>query len=125
MNLEAIRTIYVFELARTVRTIMQSVISPVLSTSLYFIVFGAAIGSRIDQVEGDTITFDRLTLNLGVRWGRAAASTKSSTQEGSSIFPQYPQDPRYRNQSYPQYPPAGSGSQGYPSSSNSQPNWPR
>ena len=38
---------------------------------------------------GDTITWDRLTLNLGVRWGRAAASTKASTQEGSSVFPQY------------------------------------
>lgn len=38
---------------------------------------------------GDTITFDRLTLNLGARWGRATASTKASTQEGSLIFPQY------------------------------------
>ncbi len=52
MNLHAIRAIYVFEMSRTFRTILQSVVSPVLSTSLYFVVFGAAIGSRIDQVEG-------------------------------------------------------------------------
>ncbi len=52
MNLQAVRAIYIFEMARTFRTIAQSIISPVLSTSLYFIVFGTAIGSRIDQVEG-------------------------------------------------------------------------
>nr|WP_216592169.1 ABC transporter permease [Lactobacillus acidophilus] len=52
MNLRAVRAIYLFEMARTWRTLMQSIVSPVLSTSLYFIVFGAAIGSRIDQVEG-------------------------------------------------------------------------
>ena len=52
MNFQAIRAIYMFEMARTFRTLMQSVISPVVSTSLYFVVFGAAIGSRIDQVEG-------------------------------------------------------------------------
>src|SRR5438105_6702272 len=52
MNLPAIRAIYSFEMARTRRTLMQSIISPVLSTSLYFIVFGAAIGSRIQQIEG-------------------------------------------------------------------------
>ena len=52
MNLQAVRAIFRFEMARTWRTIMQSVISPVISTSLYFIVFGAAIGSRIPQVEG-------------------------------------------------------------------------
>ena len=52
MNLPAIRAIYGFEMARTRRTLMQSIISPVLSTSLYFVVFGAAIGSRIQQVEG-------------------------------------------------------------------------
>src|SRR5258707_7327683 len=46
------RAIYGFEMARTRRTLMQSIISPVLSTSLYFIVFGAAIGSRIREVEG-------------------------------------------------------------------------
>jgi ABC-2 type transport system permease protein len=46
------RAIYGFEMARTRRTLMQSIISPVLSTSLYFVVFGAAIGSRIAQVEG-------------------------------------------------------------------------
>ena len=52
MNTHAIRAIYAFEMARTRRTLMQSIISPVLSTSLYFVVFGAAIGSRITQVEG-------------------------------------------------------------------------
>jgi ABC-2 type transport system permease protein len=52
MNIHAIRAIYRFEMARTRRTLMQSVISPVVSTSLYFIVFGAAIGSRIPEVDG-------------------------------------------------------------------------
>jgi ABC-2 type transport system permease protein len=52
MNLRAVRAIYRFELARTGRTIMQSIVSPVLSTSLYFVVFGAAIGSRITEIEG-------------------------------------------------------------------------
>ena len=48
----AIRAIYKFEMARTRRTLMQSIVSPVLSTSLYFVVFGAAIGGRIQQVGG-------------------------------------------------------------------------
>ncbi|MBI1187190.1 MAG: ABC transporter permease [Alphaproteobacteria bacterium] len=52
MNLHAIRAIYRFEMARWLRTAMQSILSPVLSTSLYFIVFGAAIGSRINQIDG-------------------------------------------------------------------------
>ncbi len=52
MNWSAIRAIYVFEMARFFRTLAQSFISPVLSSSLYFVVFGAAIGSRIDEVEG-------------------------------------------------------------------------
>jgi ABC-2 type transport system permease protein len=52
MNLHAMRSIYTFEMARAGRTLMQSIISPVLSTSLYFVVFGAAIGSRITEVEG-------------------------------------------------------------------------
>ncbi|TDL75226.1 sugar ABC transporter permease [Palleronia sediminis] len=52
MNLRATWAIYKFEMARTFRTLLQSVVSPVLSTSLYFVVFGAAIGSRIDEVEG-------------------------------------------------------------------------
>ena len=52
MNLQAIRAIYIFEMSRTFRTIWQSVVSPVVSTSLYFVVFGAAIGSRIEEVEG-------------------------------------------------------------------------
>ena len=52
MNVHAIRAIYQFELSRTFRTLMQSIASPVLSTSLYFVVFGAAIGSRMGQVGG-------------------------------------------------------------------------
>jgi ABC-2 type transport system permease protein len=52
MNLHAIRAIYVFEMARTGRTIWQSIVSPVISTSLYFVVFGAAIGSRITEIDG-------------------------------------------------------------------------
>ncbi len=52
VNVHAMRAIYTFEMARTRRTLMQSIISPVLSTSLYFVVFGAAIGSRIQEVEG-------------------------------------------------------------------------
>lgn len=52
MNLYAIRAIYKFEMARTFRTLMQSIASPVLSTSLYFIVFGTAIGSRMGNIDG-------------------------------------------------------------------------
>ena len=51
-NWHAIRAIYRFEMARTWRTLLQSIVSPVISTSLYFVVFGAAIGSRIQQVGG-------------------------------------------------------------------------
>jgi ABC-2 type transport system permease protein len=52
MNWYAIRAIYYFEMARTWRTIGQSILAPVLSTSLYFIVFGSAIGSRIQEIDG-------------------------------------------------------------------------
>jgi ABC-2 type transport system permease protein len=52
MNVHAIRAIYRFEMARTWRTPLQSILSPVLSTALYFVVFGGAIGSRIAEVEG-------------------------------------------------------------------------
>ncbi|RDI60980.1 ABC transporter permease [Microvirga subterranea] len=52
MNVHAIKAIYLFEMARTWRTLMQSIASPVLSTSLYFIVFGSAIGSRMANIEG-------------------------------------------------------------------------
>jgi ABC-2 type transport system permease protein len=52
VNLLAVRSIYMFEMSRAWRTLMQSIISPVISTSLYFVVFGAAIGSRIPQVGG-------------------------------------------------------------------------
>ncbi len=52
MNWAAVKAIYVYEMARFFRTLAQSFISPVISTSLYFVVFGAAIGSRIQEVEG-------------------------------------------------------------------------
>ncbi len=52
MNLYAISAIYKFEMARTFRTLMQSIASPIISTSLYFVVFGAAIGSRMGEIEG-------------------------------------------------------------------------
>src|SRR5579871_4333445 len=52
MNLRAVRAIYKFEMARTRRTLAQSIVSPVISTSLYFVVFGAAMGSRITEIEG-------------------------------------------------------------------------
>jgi ABC-2 type transport system permease protein len=52
MNTQAIKAIYRFEMARTFRTLMQSILAPVLSTSLYFIVFGAAIGSRVGDIDG-------------------------------------------------------------------------
>ena len=52
MNIHAIRAIYIFEMSRTWRTLLQSIVSPVISTSLYFVVFGAAIGSRMAAVDG-------------------------------------------------------------------------
>ena len=52
MNLPAVSAIYQFEMARSGRTLLQSMVSPVISTSLYFVVFGAAIGSRITEIEG-------------------------------------------------------------------------
>ncbi len=52
MNFHAMRAIYVFEMARTWRTLLQSIIAPVISTSLYFVVFGAAIGNRITEIGG-------------------------------------------------------------------------
>ena len=52
MNIHAIRAIYRFEMARTFRTLTQSIVSPVLSTSLYFVVFGSAIGGRMGEIDG-------------------------------------------------------------------------
>ncbi len=52
MNIYAIKAIYLFEMARTFRTLLQSIVSPVLSTLLYFVVFGAAIGSRMGDIDG-------------------------------------------------------------------------
>ena len=52
MNLRAVWAIYTFEMARTGRTLVQSIVAPVITTSLYFVVFGAAMGTRISQIEG-------------------------------------------------------------------------
>ncbi|MFX8082971.1 ABC transporter permease, partial [Acinetobacter baumannii] len=52
MNVYAVRAIYLFELHRTWRTLLQSIATPVISTALYFVVFGAAIGARMTAVEG-------------------------------------------------------------------------
>ena len=52
MNVAATRAIYLFEMARWGRTLLQSIVAPVLSTSLYFIIFGAAIGSRVPEIDG-------------------------------------------------------------------------
>lgn len=52
MNTEAIKAIYRYEMARTARTLVQSIVSPVITTCLYFVVFGAAIGSRIEEIGG-------------------------------------------------------------------------
>jgi len=52
VNFRAVQAIYLFEMSRTARTLLQSIVSPVISTSLYFVVFGAAIGSRITEIEG-------------------------------------------------------------------------
>jgi ABC-2 type transport system permease protein len=52
MNFRGVQAIYLFEMSRTGRTLLQSIVSPVISTSLYFVVFGAAIGSRITEIEG-------------------------------------------------------------------------
>ena len=55
MNLNSVKAIYKFEMARALRTIMQSILAPVLSTSLYFVVFGTAIGSKISTI--DTVSY--------------------------------------------------------------------
>lgn len=52
MNFRAVKAIYIFEMSRTFRTLLQSIISPVVSTALYFVVFGSAIGSRIQEIDG-------------------------------------------------------------------------
>src|SRR5437867_6314367 len=52
MNLRAIWAIYAFEMTRTGRTLVQSIVAPVITTALYFVVFGAAMGTRISQIEG-------------------------------------------------------------------------
>ena len=60
MNLYAVRAIYLFEMHRTWRTLLQSIASPVISTSLYFVVFGSAIGSRMVAIDGISLTVAKL-----------------------------------------------------------------
>ena len=62
MNFRAVRAIYLFEMARTWRTLLQSIVSPVISTALYFVVFGSAIGSRISEVDGISKSFEGSSL---------------------------------------------------------------
>ena len=57
MNYYAIKAIYLYEMSRTYRTISQSLIAPVISTILYFVVFGSAIGSKIENIEGISYGF--------------------------------------------------------------------
>ena len=64
MNVQAVRAIYLFEMSRTWRTLLQSVVSPVVSTSLYFVVFGAAIGSRISDLETTQSSLEDIFVSL-------------------------------------------------------------
>ena len=73
MNLQAIRVIYKFEMLRTWNTLMQSILSPVISTSLYFVVFGAAIGSQVGQ-SGPRQQIKRDVPPEAAGWWRAALS---------------------------------------------------
>ena len=63
MNLPAIRQIYLAEMSRAWKTLFQTLASPVISTSLYFVVFGSAIGSRIESIDGvSSVSYTHLTL---------------------------------------------------------------
>ena len=62
MNIRGIHAIYRYEMNRSFRTLIQSLVSPVLSTILYFIVFGAAIGSRMDNISNVSVSYTHLTL---------------------------------------------------------------
>ena len=73
MNWQAVNAIYRFEMSRTMRTLWQSIVSPVISTSLYFVVFGAAIGSRITEIEG-------------VSYGAFIVPGAIGVQEGGFLF---------------------------------------
>ena len=70
MNTYAVRSIYLFEMARWFRTVVQSILSPVISTSLYFVVFGAAIGARMSQIDG--VALVRVDMHLELGTGRLA-----------------------------------------------------
>ncbi len=82
LNIHAIRAIYRFEMARTWRTLMQSVISPVISTSLYFVVFGGAIGSRIPQI--DNISYGAFIVPGLIMLSFAEAQSISPTPRSAS-----------------------------------------
>ena len=77
MNWHAVKAIYRFEMARTFRTITQSIASPVLSTSLYFVVFGAAIGSRMGTVDG--ITYGAFIIPGLVMWSQLNESISNAS----------------------------------------------
>ena len=84
MNLYPVRAIYMAEMARTRRTLLQSIVSPVISTSLYFIVFGAAIGSRITEIGG-------------VSYGALISESCHTSQNARATPPVHKQTPSSRN----------------------------
>ena len=81
MNYRAVRAIYVFEMSRTGRTLLQSIVSPVISTSLYFVVFGAAIGARITEIEG--ISYGAF---IGPGWIMLMLLTQSTANASFGIY---------------------------------------
>ena len=90
MNTRGILAIFMFEMARARRTLMQSVVSPVLSTLLYFVVFGSAMGSRITEIEGVSYgdiedTFDRWEINLGETEILLGAATPTDPLESAFL----------------------------------------
>ena len=89
MNLYAIRAIYVFEMSRTFRTLVQSLIAPVLSTVLYFVVFGTAIGSRmqtIDNVEYGSFIVPGLIMLTVLLQSTSNASLESISRNLSAPY---------------------------------------
>src|SRR5690554_7424785 len=98
MNLQSVKTIYLAEVTRSLRTVLQSIVSPVVSTSLYFVVFGAAIGSRINEVDGISygafivpglimlmlLTQSVTTASFGIFFPRFSGTDRKSTRLNSS-----------------------------------------
>src|SRR5262245_65615747 len=104
MNLRAVYAIYHFEMARTGRTLLQSIVSPVVSTSLYFVVFGAAIGSRTTEIEGVSygvfivpglimlllLTQSVMNASLGIYFPRSVGTTSDILPAPMSAFETVP-----------------------------------